>query len=264
MIFLVRAATCAALIGACGVLPAAADDNLGRPAIAVGNWSGLYVGLQGGIGSGRGSFTHLSDSAAVGPFQPVGQGGSINSLQGGFAGGQLGFQQQSGRIVYGIEAGVVSANIAKTAQNPFFPGLPIDDRFKIGSVATLVGRLGYGGDKWLAYVKAGYAGGSTNYTGRCLQGAGCGPADFSLDISNWNNGVTVGGGIDFKLASNWTLGADYSFVHLNTTSGSSIYHGTGLPPPTITAVYNTKADAHLFGLRLNYMFGSEPAPVSLK
>lgn len=258
MKFLVRAAACAAFIGAYGVLPAAAD-NPGWPAIAGGNWGGLYVGLQGGIGSGRGSFNHLADSAGIGPFQPVGQGGAINSLQGGFAGGQLGYQQQSGRIVYGIEAGLVSANIAKTAQNPNFPGLPIDDRFKIGSVATLVGRLGYGTDKWLAYVKAGYAGGSTNYTGRCLQGAGCGPADFSLDISNWNNGVTVGGGLDFKLANSWTLGADYSFVHLNTASGAAIYHGT-----TTTAFYNTKADAHLFGLRLNYMFGSEPAPVSLK
>ena len=94
----IRGLSLAALAGA-GVLgafaTAATADGMDRPAISYTvprTWSGIYVGGQAGYGWGSGSFTHLSDSAGVGPFQPVGQGGSISSLQGLFGGGQLGIQ----------------------------------------------------------------------------------------------------------------------------------------------------------------------------
>jgi outer membrane immunogenic protein len=225
------------------------------------SWTGVYFGIQGGYDWGSGSFTHLADSSGIGPFQPIGAGGRVSSLQGGFIGGQLGYQKQFSNWVLGVEASAVGTNLKRTVQNPYFAGLPIFDRYSINSVGSLIGRIGYApSDKWLVYGKGGLATGFSEYKGFCEAGAGCAPTNFNLTVGDWHKGWTAGGGVDYKLARNFTIGLDYSYVRLDTQTSTNPYPQFN----TILATYRHSADAHLVGIRLNYLIGADPEPAPLK
>ncbi|MFM9718933.1 hypothetical protein, partial [Streptomyces galilaeus] len=68
-------------------------------------------------------------------------------------------------------------------------------------------------------------------------------------------------GVDYKLARNVTLGADYSYVRLDAQTSTNPY---GPSLPGYNGTYSHKADAHLIGIRLNYLIGSDPEPAPLK
>jgi opacity protein-like surface antigen len=93
----------ASLIAISATAPALAADLAARPytkappmVAAIYDWSGFYVGVNGGWGSSRNSWDSVS------PFL-VGAEGSHDAT-GGVAGGQIGYRWQSGTWVLGLEA----------------------------------------------------------------------------------------------------------------------------------------------------------------
>ena len=94
----------------------AADLPAGPPAQApaayvpvvtpVYNWSGIYIGINGGYGFGS---TDWSPSGFTGP-------GTFNT-NGGLVGGTAGFNFQSGSVVFGIEGDWDWAGIKGTSSN---------------------------------------------------------------------------------------------------------------------------------------------------
>src|SRR5256714_4632421 len=93
----------ASLIALGAAAPALAADLAARPytkapayVAAVYDWSGFYIGANGGWGSSRNSW----DSTV--PFL-VGPEGSHDAT-GGVAGGQVGYRWQTGTWVFGLEA----------------------------------------------------------------------------------------------------------------------------------------------------------------
>jgi outer membrane immunogenic protein len=84
----------------------AAAGDTGRPAYeplpppppATTDWSGVYVGVEDGYGSGHQSF----DPAFNGPSQVSPTGSSVPQGLGGFAGAQ----KQLGDSVLGVESGI--------------------------------------------------------------------------------------------------------------------------------------------------------------
>ncbi|MGO8778119.1 MAG: outer membrane protein [Rhodomicrobium sp.] len=93
------------------------------PAYVTVNWSGLYVGVNGGYG------WNDKDS----------------SIAGGFGGGQIGYNLQRGNIVFGVEADLEGADITKSGVNA------TGDYF-----GTVRGRVGYAFDRALVYGTAGF------------------------------------------------------------------------------------------------------------
>src|SRR4030095_11812864 len=96
-----------------GAAPASAADIPGRPIHAVKapaaayDWSGLYVGAHVGYGWSR----WKTDTRVAG----VVIGREASKLNGGLLGLQLGFNWQTGNMVYGIETDVTgSAQKAST------------------------------------------------------------------------------------------------------------------------------------------------------
>jgi hypothetical protein len=92
--------TTTALI-ALGIAPAAAADLAARPytkapaaAIAINNWSGFYIGAMGGYAQENSS--------------------GIGTLSGGFAGGTVGYNWQTGNFVLGVEADAAWADVGAT------------------------------------------------------------------------------------------------------------------------------------------------------
>src|SRR5271157_3029040 len=63
------------------------------------NWSGLYVGVNGGYG-----WDASKIGSKMGPDLGV-------SPEGGFGGGQIGYNLQQGNIVFGVEADLQAASI---------------------------------------------------------------------------------------------------------------------------------------------------------
>src|SRR5476649_1625717 len=94
------------LLGAVGLValgfaaPASAADLAARPytkapamIAAVYDWSGFYIGANGGWGSSRKCWE----------FTPFGADG-CHDATGGVAGGQIGYRLQSSSWVFGVEA----------------------------------------------------------------------------------------------------------------------------------------------------------------
>jgi outer membrane immunogenic protein len=191
------------------------------PAAVAYNWTGCYLGGHAGGGWSVTNWTNTTNSTAFGDLAP-GQG--YRQTDGGFVGGgQIGCNYQVDHWVFGIEGTFAGSTFKGDVANTVF-GVA-DDIFttKIESIATGTGRVGYAWNNWLLYAKGGYAGGEVRFSVSDtvgITGAGSG--------SNWQNGWTVGGGVEYGLTPNWILGVEYDYVDLLTKSydvggGAGVY-----------------------------------------
>jgi outer membrane immunogenic protein len=211
--------------------PAAAADIPARtyskaPVVSapqlVYNWTGFYVGGQlGGAFAGN------------------------NSLQGGnarFMGGvEGGFDYQfAPNWVMGAEAQYSWLNTNTTGVT--FPGgaLVTSRNNELGSVT---GRLGYTWGPALLYAKGGYAWRDNNAIGVSVAGA---PAPFAT-TGGQKSGYTVGGGLEYMFAPNWSAKAEYQYYDFGTTSF------TAGPPGVVGA--RLRDDEHSVKVGVNYRFG---------
>ena len=212
------------------------DDMVqGAPYRAGGqNWSGIYVGGQ--VGYGWGNMNANNNNNTLG-FPTFSEGFSPD---GAFLGGQIGIQHQTGSLVYGADFAFVGSGFNESHGGPF--NATQSDKLDIRNIGMLTGRLGYAHDRWLAYVKGGYAFGTTTWTRT--------NTNFYEEVVSRHNGYVWGGGVDTKIDGNWTLGLDYSYVHLNDKTNQGLINGG----PAVYEV-TTKGNEQMVGLRLNYLFG---------
>lgn len=162
------------------------------PPAPVYNWTGLYLGVNGG--GAWGDYDYKRGGVNAG-----------SSWFGGLAGGQIGYNWQRNNWVFGLEADLDSANISGTSScpNPIF-----SCDAKVKWFGTARGRVGWAFDGALPYITAGLAYGrlrreSINYaTGDSLW-------------EEWvNYGWTAGVGLDFALAPNWFARIESLYVDL--------------------------------------------------
>jgi outer membrane immunogenic protein len=112
------------------------------------------------------------------------------------------------------------------------------DRSKIDSFGLLTGQVGYAWNNVLLYAKGGAAVVGTKNE---LRAAG---ATFSsVNDTRW--GGTVGAGLEFGFAPNWSVGVEYNHIFL---SGKDVTF-TGIQTDHI------KQDVDMGLVRLNYKFG---------
>jgi outer membrane immunogenic protein len=179
------------------------------------NWTGFYIG--GHLG-GAWSDADWADVSLTG--ERVG-----NSDSGFIGGGQVGYNQQFGNIVLGVEATLSGTTLSSDSRSVFVPA-SVTYSTDVNTIATVTGRLGVAADKWLIYAKGGWAGAQVDVSGRNTAL----PDSFSFD--DWRNGWTVGGGLEYKVSRNISLGVEYSFIDL----GSQSYTGrtAAALPVTVT------------------------------
>jgi outer membrane immunogenic protein len=145
------------------------------------DWSGLYLGVNGG---GAWNNTHSSDFV-----DPTG----------GFGGGQIGYNFQRGNIVFGVEADFQGAGISdKDAAG---------DKSELNWFGTVRGRLGYAFGPALLYGTGGFAYGNVKNTA---------PGFFST-TSETQTGWVAGGGLEYKLAPAWSIKTEYQFLSLDAS-----------------------------------------------
>jgi len=119
------------------------------------NWTGLYVGVNGGYGSGKQDplniITNRFDNLST-------------NISGGAFGGTFGAQIQAGHVVMGLEADIDWASITGSSViNPTAGGLivsalgPFNSKTLIDWESTARVRVGYANDNWLFYGTGGLA-----------------------------------------------------------------------------------------------------------
>ena len=149
------------------------------------NWSGFYIGINGGGGWGTSTWT---------------TGGSFNT-SGGLIGGTVGYNYQMNQVVLGVEGDIDWANISgtRTAAGVCAFGCTTKDSW----LATVRGRVGYAADRFLPYVTGGLALGDIRAS---LPGFAGG--------TTTNAGWTIGGGIEGAIVGHWTAKVEYLYVDL--------------------------------------------------
>jgi outer membrane immunogenic protein len=158
------------------------------PVVApVYNWSGFYIG--GNVGYGWSAGTVDINGVSF-------EGGD---LKGPFAGGQIGYNWQAGQWVFGIEADGQWANIK---EDYTFAGLTFTD--KVDYFFTIRGRLGIAFNNALLYATGGYA--HLGWESSVTDGA------TIVSVSGDRGGWTVGGGMEFAFASNWSAKLEYLYI----------------------------------------------------
>jgi len=151
--------------------------------VQVYNWTGFYIGINGGGGFGR------SQWDSTGSFD----------VSGGLVGGTVGYNYQFGQAVVGVEGDIDWADINGTTNSACPFGCKTTDTW----LSTVRGRLGYAADRFMPFVTGGAAFGDVRASTPGFAGA-----------SNTNAGWTVGAGLEFAFAGNWTAKAEYLYVDL--------------------------------------------------
>jgi outer membrane immunogenic protein len=163
-------------------------------------WTGWYAGLTAGYGWGNASFSEVNDND-VDPLSP--ETGSTFRTRGANIGSTLGYNMQSGAVVYGLETdlnvnwlrGTTSAAdpcVSCEVRNPWF--------------GTFRGRLGYAPDMNMYYVTGGLA-----YGGVRVQDT------FGNDERHNKAGWTLGAGVEHAFNNRWSAKVEYLYVDLGNT-----------------------------------------------
>jgi len=274
------------------VQPLAAADMPAKAPIlkappAVYNWTGFYVGANVGFSWGRAK-TDLVGTEQVQVFRTAGAnlvldtgavpiaGFSDRSNANGWLGGvQAGYNWQTGRWLFGIEADfqgtgedsdflhtfVIPPVLVQGVQTPATT-VSVAGETKLKWFGTVRGRLGWlPTERILLYATGGLAYGriESDYVfGLSSDGTA------TVNNSHTKAGYVVGGGIEGALWwDNWTVKAEYLYMDLrrfNTGGISATANLLNTPQQgfntvtTLNASANTRFTDNIFRIGLNYHF----------
>jgi outer membrane immunogenic protein len=211
----------------------------GNPAHAQSIWSGPYVGLSVGYGSGHSSQTDLGIPTGPPPIPPGSSDGHY-SLGGGLLGGTFGYNCQQSRWVFGVEGDYSWADINGSSSTCGTGGVtPHPCGTSLDSFGTLRGRVGYAiepAGSILPYVTGGLSVGNVRGWDSLT------PASGSSFRAGWN----VGAGVEAMIAPRWTAKLEYLHTDLGRGHLFDVVPGV---PETVSF----RADVVRIGV--NYLWG---------
>jgi outer membrane immunogenic protein len=168
------------------------------------SWTGFYVGVNGGYGFGRSSWSDQTVGADSGRF----------NTHGALLGGQLGYNWQLGSVVFGIETDADWTNLTGSGVG----GVCLADgggacQTKQDWFGTTRGRIGYAFGRWLPYVTGGAAYGDI----KALQ--------LNGTSATTKLGWTAGAGLEYSIDRNWSAKVEYLHLDLGTAGFFSAANG---------------------------------------
>jgi outer membrane immunogenic protein len=236
------------------------------------SWTGFYAGgsigaqwLHDGVMTGT-----PADAATAGSFAVCNAGGACPFNRGSDTGSsviggiQAGYNIQSGTMVFGVEVDFQgsTANASRdvaTNLPPVFAPFQGTANTTIEWLSTVRGRLGVTvSPSVLAYITGGFAFAEVQ---RSYGGAFAAPA-----AANWfgrdksiETGWTVGGGLEWAVTSNMTVGGEYLYVNLgggDAFVAGALPAGAGACTPAVCN-FNVRGgdiDSHIARLKVNFKF----------
>ena len=242
--------------------------------IPVVNWTGFYVGINGGYSWGKAGreLSFFNPLTGIQIIPPVGSGATSDSnLNGGLFGGQLGYNWQSGNWVFGFETdaqwtgqrGTASrlCGLLATAAGACLPGVALGTSAAVEQhlewFGTFRGRAGVlVTPSTLLYVTGGAAYGSlnTDITVTSITPLGL-PVSVTRSGESSKFGWTIGGGVEAMFGTNWSGKLEYLYMDLGTVESTSGI-GTGV---LIGTNLSTRVTDSIFRAGINYQFSAGPA-----
>jgi outer membrane immunogenic protein len=204
------------------------------------NWSGFYVGVQGGGAWGDSIQTFTGGSTAR------------FNISGGEGGGTLGYNWQGvwhPHLVLGIEADFSGSNIKGSGVSSATYNCGPNCSTNVDSFGTVRGRLGYAWNNVLLYGTGGLAYGDIESN---LGGAG------GATVSNWRTGWSAGAGAEYGIARNWSAKLEWDYVDFDNFQWINANKGN-----VSCAGIHCSTDAKFSVVRagVNYHFGSVYEPL---
>ena len=193
----------AGLMAAAWAAPSLGAD-LPRPAykapvyVAPGfSWTGFYVGINGGYGWAKSSWSSAVTSGDVSP-------------KGWLIGGTLGYNMQTGNFVWGLEGDIDLSTIKGSTSGGTgvcaTPGCESRNRW----FGTARGRIGYAFDRWLPSLTGGAAFGDVKMS-----------PNTGLSETKTKIGWTAGAGIEWAFMTNWSTKIEYLYADLGKSTCSA-------------------------------------------
>jgi opacity protein-like surface antigen len=206
------------------------------PAQAAYDWNGFYVGAYLGADWGRTGWNFVDTGAGVDPH-----------FAGLLGGGEIGYNYQVGKWVFGVEGDVSRTNASgvKPCPTDFFHNCEINGNL----LSTATARIGYAyWDRLLAYVKGGAVIAQDQAQLVCDTGSrptggivvGCPSQADSKTHAGW----TVGWGTEFGLTRNVSVKSEMMYFDL----GSDRYNIAGTP-------IDIQRNGFISTIGLHYRFG---------
>jgi outer membrane immunogenic protein len=269
----------------CAPTLAEAADPGAPPPAAPYNWTGAYLGVNGGGGweNTKTDYSYSSIAApsppgfedVFGPSGPLNVGGSsavqsaisdgylpvsLGSSASGFGvlGAQIGYNDQVQQMVFGVEADIdwASGGRSTTFAAPD-NGYITNNSYQSAGLqwlGTARLRAGYAADRALFFATGGLAFGGVKASSGASAFDGSNTDLYAGSGSATKFGFAVGGGLEYALTANVTLKGEYLYYDLGSANyavaaANAVAQGEGL---FISAHQRVDGDLVRLGLNLKY------------
>jgi outer membrane immunogenic protein len=230
--------------------PASAADLAARPyakappmIAALYDWSGFYIGANGGWGSSRKCWDIYN------PAGVFGGNDGCHDATGGVAGGQIGYRWQTGAWVFGVEGQGDWADLK--GRNTALINIGTTNESRIGAFGLFTGQIGYAFNNVLFYVKGGGAVTDDRFRSYAV--------GTNVAITNTVNdtrwGGAVGAGLEFGFSPNWSAAIEYDHLFMGNRTYTFTHNGVAGVAGTFFSNERIKQDVDLVTVRVNYRWG---------
>jgi len=253
-----RLAIVIAVAGLIGTPAFAADMAVKAPPPApapVPTWTGFYVGVNGGYG------WSASNDPVVVNFPSEAIVGRVSTFklepEGGFGGGQIGYNVQRGNIVFGVEADIQGAAIRDKRSGPTTTSMIIANEGVSGELdddwfGTVRGRLGYAFGPTLIYGTGGFAFGGIQYKIGYTNIVSVGSLSNDETLTGW----AAGGGVEYMVSPAWSIKAEFQHLDLGNigVSGASATIACSVEPCPFNSSHNVTLNTVRLGINYKFYF----------
>jgi outer membrane immunogenic protein len=244
----------------------AADMTVKAPPPApapVNNWTGFYIGVNGGGVWGRTDPGYVNNTGFVSSIAnqlQQAEGPNFNN-SGGLAGGQIGYLAEFGKLVMGLEASFdwmkADGSNGTTASYVSFPAITYSFTEKVSSnwLALFTARVGWNMGNWYPYITGGLAVADFKYASSYSDNNG--PGWFGAgSFEQVKTGPTVGGGLEWRFDNHWSLRGEYLYVSFSRLSNGtySIFNTAFAPPNGGSFGFSPKFSESIARAALSYKF----------
>lgn len=200
------------------------------------DWTGFYVGGHLGGAWADADYSHNQ------PFVPLVEPLSFDMSS--FAGGgHGGYRHQFGGVVAGFELSYTVNDLDDTVVSTV-----VADRsrtFMVDDLLMATVNIGIPMNDWLGYVTGGYAGGDVDIHSNVIS-----TGALTSSSSDWENGWTIGAGVEYAVTPNLRIGAQYNYVDLNP-GGRAATQAAGF---TLQHHASVDAEIHQVMARFSWQF----------
>lgn len=217
--FAVSILTFSAMSASAADLPARIYTKAPVAPVVVYNWTGCFIGANGGGLWARKSWTYADTLAPA----TLGLPATSHTASGGMGGGQIGCDYQAGRWVVGIQGDYDATNSKGSGIDSFFNRL--SDESNVRGLGTVTVKGGYlVTDQFLLYVRGGVAFENDRYNIYQL------PLSTLAATGTQNRtGGTVGIGGEYLITNSWSAFVEYDYYDMGTKTATLTSTVTNLP-----------------------------------